>query len=516
MGEKVTIASRVVFVVLGFICSLSFLSTTGNCALDAGEALLLSSKNVKLRSPDRALAAFRDGREKSRFIVILAESGEMKEAVALDSETAKGARRAEVAAVLDGFLNRKRAEEVGEVTRRFSYMPGFAATLTVAQLHSLLASDEVASIEVDGVNKPHLRQGIPLMKASDTRSKYKGQGVAVAICDTGVDYRNTYLGAAPIGSNTKVIGGYDTGLNQDDPMDTDGHGTSCAGIVAGTVADSGDYIGGAAPEAKIYALKIVDNSGDAADSAIIAAWEWCITHQNDNAANPIRIISTSFGGERYTSNCDTDLPAYVTTVEKVTAAGITIFASSGNEGYCDAMGSPACLSGVISVGAVYDAAFGIERPCVEAISCAPKVSTKECDDSGYYVNDQTAADRVAAYSDTASFLTLLAPSDRCYTLQCSAKGSTFDTHFGGTSAACPYAAGAATALQSAAKIVTGKYLTPQEVKTYLTSTGKLVTDSKVAVTKPRVNLAAAINAWAGSGSSGADPTPYLLPLLLDQ
>ncbi|MDQ7831319.1 MAG: S8 family serine peptidase [Desulfovibrionaceae bacterium] len=480
-----------------------FVSAAGQASETQGEILSSISNNPKLRDQATVLKAFQSGQETTRFIVMLAEPATTKKGAALDSEAATAARRREVAAVLDGFFNRKKAADVGEVTRRFDYMPAFAATLTAAQLGNLLADDAVAFVRQDRMNKPHLRQGIPLMNASATRSKYSGAGVAVAIADTGVDYMNTYLGAAPLASNTKVIGGYDVGEQKADPMDTEGHGTSCAGIVAGTIGDTGDYIGGVAPKAKIYALKITDATGEAPDSAIMAAGEWCITHQNDDPENPIRIINISFGGERYTSNCDAAMPDYAAAVNNVLAAGITIFASSGNDGYCNAMGSPACLSGIISVGAVYDADFGTYTPCVEPECCLPKSPASECP-GGYYIQDATAADKVAGYSNSASFLTLLASSNRCYTLQCSAQGQTFNQTFGGTSAASPYAAGAAAALQSAAKTIIGRWLTPQEVKDALVSTGDEITDAKSNVATPRVDLQAAIDAvLAGVTGVGA-------------
>ncbi|MCG6538005.1 MAG: S8 family serine peptidase, partial [Syntrophales bacterium LBB04] len=68
------------------------------------------------------------------------------------------------------------------------------------------------------------------------------------------------------------------------------------------------------------------------------------------------------------------------------------------------------------------------------------------------------------------------------------------TSFGGTSAASPYAAGSAAVLQQAAKARTGAYLTPSQVRSYLVNNGDNVTDSKVAVTKPRVNLGRAVSA----------------------
>ena len=508
-GETASRTARWVFVLIITAC-LS--SASGANALEPGGDLAGIGRSAKLLSPEEALEPLASGRETGRFIVMLVEPANAKKEAALDTEAAKAALRTEVAATLDAFFSRKKAADAGVVTRRFSYMPAFAATLTAAQLQGLLADAAVAFVREDRKNMLHLRQGIPLMNASTTRSTYTGKGIAVAVSDTGVDYNNTYLGAAPLASNTKVIGGYDF-VNEDaDPMDADGHGTACAGIVAGTVGNTGDYIGGVAPDAKIYALQVTDAKGSADDSAIIASWEWCITHQKDNTANPIMIISTSLGGGRHTSNCDASLPDYVRTVNKVRAAGISIFASSGNEGYCNAMGSPACLSGVISVGAVYDANVGTQTVCVEPESCLSKTYDPDDPNCPYSLQETSAADKVTGYSDSASFLTLLAPSTQCHTLQCSAKGSTFNTDFGGTSAACPYAAGATAALQQAAKTVTGKYLTPAEVKTYLTSTGNSVTDAKSNIKTPRVNLQAAVKALAGNGGI-ANPAPGNLLLL---
>ena len=107
-------------------------------------------------------------------------------------------------------------------------------------------------------------------------------------------------------------------------------------------------------------------------------------------------------------------------------------------------------------------------------------------------------DKVTSYSNSASFLTLFAPSNQAYTTDIVGSGGyssgDYYTSFGGTSAACPYAAGSAAVLQQAAKAKTGAYLTPAQVKTYLVNNGDNVTDGKVAVTKPRINLGRAVDA----------------------
>jgi hypothetical protein len=177
------------------------------------------------------------------------------------------------------------------------------------------------------------------------------------------------------------------------------------------------------------------------------------------------------------------------------AAGMTLTVSSGNDGYCDSMGWPACISGVISVGAVYDAGFGTVSFCVEPESCVSKYAFAGCP-SGYRTDQATASDRVTGYSNVSSVLDLLAPSHNAYTTDIVGAGGyssgSYVSNFGGTSAACPYVAGSIASLQQAALAIRGSYLTPQEVRTLLASTGDHLTDPKVAVAKPRVNLGRAI------------------------
>jgi len=400
---------------------------------------------------------------------------------------------------------RKRQQEVLDaipsselrVGFRFDNIPGFSARVTAQALQALQANPRVVSIEPVFALKPHLAQGIALIHGITYRPIYNGAGLAIAICDSGIDYNHPRLGGGGF-PNSKVIGGYDFGENDSDPSPGEAHGTCCAGIAAGDLGTVGDYIGGVAYNAKLYALKITSVTGSATTAAMVSAWDWCVTHQNDDPDHPIMVISTSFGGGRYFSTCDSATPSMTTAANNAIAAGITVVASSGNEGYCDSLGWPSCISSVISVGAVYDAAFGTYLPCITAESCATKTTNAVCD-TGYYATDQSAADKVASYANVASFLTLMAPGNRCYTLDITgspgyASGDYF-TDFGGTSASCPYVAGAAACLQSAAKALTGHYLTPLQIKNVLISSGDNVTDTKVAITKPRINLARAIESF---------------------
>ena len=418
----------------------------------------------------------------------------------------------------DRVLQRLAAGE-HRVRARFDNLAGFSCDVTRTALEELANDPNVESIEPVIVVEAHLAQGIPLMNALATRSTYSGTNMAIAICDTGIDYTHARLGGGGF-PNSKVIGGYDFGNWDADPTpaSTQAHGTCCAGIAAGDLGTTGDYIGGVAPGAKLYSLKIsFGSTGSASNDSMIAAWDWCVTHKNDDPTNPIMVISTSFGGGRYYSRSAGDAysPAMTAAASNAVAAGITVVASSGNNGWCDSMGWPAVISHVISVGAAYDANFGTYLPCVDSGSCANKIATTGCL-TGYYVNDSTAADKVTAYSNSASFLDVFAPANQCYTTDIVGSGG-YDTSgdyyasFGGTSAACPYTAGAVACLQNAAKAQTGSYLTPAEVRALFAATGDLITDSKVAITKPRVNLGNAIGglSMTVTPSSGLSSTGFV-------
>ena len=471
------------------------------------EVIKALSENSKLTAPQEIVRDFMDGKSKTRVIVNLRKPAKADRLHNFKEMAVRKALKQTVSDFQSRVINNLDDSEV-IITNRFIYIFGFSAEVTLQGLQDLIDNADVLSIEEDEILHANLAQGIPLMNASTPRSSYNGSGLSVAICDTGIDYTHPRLGGGGF-PNTKVIGGYDTGQHDSNPMDANGHGTACAGIAAGDLGTVGDYIGGVAYNAKLYALKITysTSGGSAFTSAMIEAWEWCITHQNDDPDNPIMIISTSFGGGRYFSTCDNASPSRTAAAANAVAAGITIFCSSGNDGYCDSVGAPSCISHVISVGAVYDAAFTASSIgwCVSSGSCATKYETPGCS-TGWYSPEIPNSDNVIVYSNTASFLSLLAPSNWGTTTKLGGGYWTSAYGFGGTSAACPYAAGAAACLQTAAKEITGSYLTPSQVKSTLIDNGDLVTDGKVAITKPRVNLSDAVDSLEGDSTRYVEPT----------
>src|SRR5688572_17308616 len=108
-------------------------------------------------------------------------------------------------------------------------------------------------------------------------AKVTGSGQAVAVIDTGIDYRHPALGGG-FGSNYKVIAGYDFADNDSDPMDEHGHGT---GVAAAIAAKEYTYKGykyrGVAPDAKLIALRVDDDSSTSVTNRRIeSALRWVL------------------------------------------------------------------------------------------------------------------------------------------------------------------------------------------------------------------------------------------------
>jgi len=160
----------------------------------------------------------------------------------------------------------------------------------------------------------------------------KGAGIKIAIIDSGIDYTHSDLDA-------NYVSGYDFVNSDTEPMDDDGHGTHVAGIVA--AEDDGFGVVGVAPEAKLYALKVLEGgSGNYSD--VMAALQWCVD-------NNIQVTNNSYGssgdpGELVKKAFDDSA-----------TAGVLHVAAAGNSGNPPGRGDniiyPARYESVIAVAA---------------------------------------------------------------------------------------------------------------------------------------------------------------------
>lgn len=376
-----------------------------------------------------------------------------------------------------------------EVTWRYENLLALAGRADLSGVRALAALPGVELVEDDPAMQLHVAEGSDLIGAGALRAGVGGRGVAVAITDSGINYDHVALGNGGF-PNSKVIGGHDFWLDDPDPMDPQGHGTGVAGIVAGDPDPANGYFGGVAPEAKLYACKVTNAGGGTNPSTQAAAWDWIITHALDDPANPILLVNASLGGQAFTFACD-DQPGFVVTTAAAAnlhAAGIALFASSGNSGLCDAVAHPACLSTIISVGAVYDADVGTRTPCISSQSCTG-FAAGGCPAGWACRDNPTFPDLVTCYSNGADFLDVLAPSDCARTTH---RNGGYRACFNGTSAAAPYAAGAAALVQSQRLEAGLPALGVEELRTLLRDAGEPVTDPKNGITTPRIDLSAIV------------------------
>ena len=175
-----------------------------------------------------------------------------------------------------------------------------------------------------------------------------GAGQTVAVIDSGIDYTHPSLGGG-FGPGFKVVGGHDFVDDDDDPMDTFGHGTEVAGIIAAKPAGSSTYQG-IAPGAKLVALRVGRDEDDSVpDSKIEDALKWVIDHRVEFG---ITVVNISYGQGNY--NEPTVSTVYGDEIVTLTDAGVVIVAASGNDGVVDGGGieSPAADPNAISVGSV--------------------------------------------------------------------------------------------------------------------------------------------------------------------
>jgi serine protease AprX len=168
-----------------------------------------------------------------------------------------------------------------------------------------------------------------------------GAGVQVAVIDTGV---------APVpalGGEGKVVGAVDLSVEAATGtrfVDTNGHGTHMAGIVAGH--DEATGFSGIAPGAGILALKVAGHDGSCDESQVVAALDWLVDHHDDDGLD-VRVVNLSLGAE-----VRSDRDPLALAVERAWDAGIVVVASTGNDGRPEkGLANPARDPYVIAVGA---------------------------------------------------------------------------------------------------------------------------------------------------------------------
>ena len=255
----------------------------------------------------------------------------------------------------------------GTLGAELNVISGFEAQVPARLVPVLRASPEVAAVTADAPVRlsadlwaPDDGPATPVDKIKKAAGGLKddktgntaaltGAGIGVALIDSGV---------APVtGLNQpgKVINGPDLSFESQTPglqdLDTFGHGTHMAGIIAGsdpTTPAGAARFDGIAPGAHLISLKVAAADGASDVSQVIAAIDWVVAHRDDPGLN-IRVLNLSFGTD---STQSTVLDPLSYAVEAAWNKGIVVVAAVGNDGPTTSrVTMPAANPYVIAVGA---------------------------------------------------------------------------------------------------------------------------------------------------------------------
>ncbi len=361
--------------------------------------------------------------------------------------------------------------------RRYEHLPVIAMKVDAKGLAAAKGYDAGVRIWRDLPVVPYLDDSGPMVGAHGPhRGGYTGKGTFVAVVDTGVDVNHPFIAGRPVAEacfSSRCPNGKRRMAGPGAARPVANHGTHVAGIAVGRGVD----MAGVAPEAGLIAINVfsrVDGKLGASNSTVLGALDWLIGVARSGRVH-IASINMSLGSPRHAATpCQDSI--YDLAVRLLAAEGVVIVAAAGNEGQTRGIAHPACVRGIVSVGAV---------------------------------DKQT---KVADFSNSAPTLDILAPGvDILSSVPRSPTNEAPFKELPGTSMAAPHVAGAFAVLRQASP------RSPvRDLYRALLNAGRQITDERNGIRKPTLNVAGALRALgvhgsdrdsgaAGGGDKGGQP-----------
>jgi subtilisin len=306
-------------------------------------------------------------------------------------------------------------------------LKGFAARLGKRQLARVQADPNVAFVSPD--REVQIAAQVPLLpgetaptgvrriRAASAAQAHQASTAAVAVIDTGIDLAHPDLNAV---SGKNCTTSRKTALASDD----NGHGTHVAGTI-GAENDGGGVVG-VAPGTRLYAVKVLNASGQGTWSQVVCGIDWVT--QKARTLN-IKVANMSLAGFGLADGLCGNLlgDALNRAICRSTAAGVTYVAAAGNSGQDFSFSVPAAYPEVLTVTAMSDS-----DGAAGALGGAPTCRTGESDDR--YASFSNFADP----TDTGGQAHIVAAPGVC--IDSSWLGGGYRT-VSGTSMAAPHATG---------------------------------------------------------------------------
>ncbi len=292
----------------------------------------------------------------------------------------------------------------GDIRHNYQLIPAVAASLPEEEIEELKKNSKVAYVEESAIYTATVAPQLPADEYEyswGTRhiradfahaSGNKGAGVRIAILDTGIDYNHEDLAG-------NYRGGHDFVFNDDDPFDDsfNSHGTHIAGIIA--AEENGFGMIGVAPEADLFAVKVLDGAGFGTEEWIIAGIDWAV-------ANGVDVINMSIEGP--------DRQGLREACDRARDAGVVLVAAGGNslvgEGPIE---FPAAYESVIAVTGTDPSDLpGYFAPIGESLElAAPGVDVVSTVSGGGYGSLSGTSQAAAYVTGTAALLVLAGVDD---------------------------------------------------------------------------------------------------------
>src|SRR5215204_5003713 len=307
---------------------------------------------------------------------------------------------------------------------------GYAATIPARNLDDVRSDPKVSFVSADHrvhATAQSLPTGVDRIQG-DVSSTQSGNGsgsvnTAVAIIDTGIDSHPDLNVAG--GTNCSTGRSYNDG---------NGHGTHVAGTVA--AKDDNNGVVGMAPEAPLYAVRVLNNSGSGSWSSVACGINWVTAHAGSLG---IKVANMSLGGSGSDDgNCgNSNNDALHKAICKSVAKGVTYVVAAGNSNTSFSGFVPAAYNEVVTVTAEAD--FNGQPGGGAAGTCRADVDETPAD----FSNFTTAGSTDEGHTIAAPGVCILSTW----------KGGTYNT-ISGTSMASPHVAGTAALLLSQQNLTT--------------------------------------------------------------